>query len=151
MKLTDLTLSRRHTLVALGGAAVTAGAVLAASRTTLLGQSSGGSTSSTTTSRTTVNLATAGYDTWLAQVGTKFSSAGGYSLKLSGITALNSTGARPAGLRDRAFALTFDLAQGMTMAGDLIYTVSHPQYGPLQLFLSATGPQTPSRMLAVLN
>ena len=150
MKLTDLKLSRRGTLVALGGAAVTAGAVLAATRTTLLSQITGSQTS-TSGSRTTVNLATAGYDTWLAQVGTKFSSAGGYSLKLSGLTALNSTGVRPAGLRDRAFAAIFDIAQGLTMAGDLIYTINHPQYGPLQVFLSATGPTTPSRMLAVFN
>ena len=142
-------LSRRHTLVALGGAAATAGVVLAASKTTLLGQSGGGS-GSTTAARTTVNLATAGYDTWLAQVGTKFT-GGGYSLKLSGIAPLLSTGTRPAGLRDRAFALNFDVSGGLTMAGDLIYTINHPQYGPLQVFLSAAGPQLPARMIAVFN
>lgn len=149
MKLTDLNLSRRNTLVALGGTAVAAGVVFAASSTNSLSQSGGGSTS-TSASRTTVNLATAGYDTWLAQVGTKFTGAG-YTLKLSGLSALNSTGVRPDGLRDRAFALNFDVAQGLTMAGDLIYTISHPQYGPLQIFLSATGPATPSRMIAVFN
>ena len=149
MKLTDLTLSRRRMVVALGGAVVAVGALLAAPVRSLLTQGGGGS-GSVSAPRTTINLATAGYDQWLAQVGTKFSS-GGYSLKLSGISALNSTGARPAGLRDRAFALNFDISAGQTMAGDLIYTISHPQYGPLQLFLSATGPQTPSRMLAVLN
>lgn len=143
-------LSRRSTLVALGGAAVTAGAVLAASRTTLLSQSGGGSTGSTSGSRTTVNLATAEYETWLAQVNTKFT-GGGYTLKLVGVAPLNSAGVRPDPLRDRAFALNFDLAAGQTMAGDLIYTISHPQYGPLQIFLSGTGPQTPSRMLAVFN
>jgi len=150
MKLTDLNLTRRHTLVALGGAAVTAGAVLAASRTTLLSQGSGGSSTSTSAARTTVNLATANYDTWLAQVGTKFS-GGIYSLKLSGVAPLLSTGVRPAGLRDRAFALNFDVAGGQTMAGELIYTISHPQYGPLQIFLSAAGPTMPARMIAVFN
>jgi hypothetical protein len=142
-------LSRRTTLVALGGAAVTAGAVLAASRTTLLSQSGGDSTS-TSASRTTVNLATAGYDTWLAQVNTKFT-GGGYTLKLVGVAPLLSTGERPAGLRDRAFALNFDVAAGLTMAGDLIYTINHPQYGPLQVFLSTAGPQMPYRMIAVFN
>jgi hypothetical protein len=37
------------------------------------------------------------------------------------------------------------------MAGDLIYTVSHPQYGPFQLFLSVADARTPNRMLAVFN
>jgi len=150
MKLTDLTLSRRRTLAALGGAAVAAGAVFAATKTTLLGQGSGDSSGSASASRTTVNLATAGYDTWLAQVGTKFT-GGLYTLKLAGVAPLLSTGARPPGLRDRAFALNFDVAAGRTMAGDLIYTISHPQYGPFQVFLSAAGPQMPARMIAVFN
>jgi len=37
------------------------------------------------------------------------------------------------------------------MAGDLIYTVSHPEYGAFPIFLSATDSRTPGRMLAVFN
>ena len=37
------------------------------------------------------------------------------------------------------------------MAGDLIYTISHPEYGPFRIFLSASGPATPGAMLAVFN
>ncbi|HEV2817865.1 MAG TPA: hypothetical protein VGW40_11680 [Allosphingosinicella sp.] len=142
-------LSRRKVIFIVGGAATAVGALLTAATRSLV-DSQASSQTGGSASRTTVDLATAGYDTWLAQVGTKFSTAG-YDLKLVGIAPLLSTGARPAGLRDRAFALNFDVAAGRTMAGELIYTISHPQYGPLQLFLSATGPQTPSRMLAVLN
>jgi uncharacterized protein DUF6916 len=150
MQLTDLHLSRRRMVVALGGAAVGVGALLAAPLRSLITTKARELANAVPLLRRTVNLATAGYDDWLAQVGSTF--AGGvYSLRLAGVAPLNSAGARPAGLRARAFALNFDLAGGRTMAGDLIYTISHPQYGPLQIFLSATGPQTPARMLAVFN
>jgi hypothetical protein len=149
MQLTDLHLSRRRMVVALGGAVVVVGAVFAAPIKSLV-EAGGRELANAVAGKRTVNLATAGYADWLAQVGTTFSTSG-YNLKLAGIAPLISSGARPAGLRDRAFALNFDVAAGRTMAGELIYTINHPQYGPLQLFLSATGPQTPSRMLAVLN
>lgn len=149
MQLTDLHLSRRR-VVALGGAAVAVGALLAAPFKAAILESARELVGALPLAKRTVNLATAGYADWLAQVGSTFA-GGGYSLRLVGITPLISTGARPAGLRDRAFALNFDVAGGRTMAGDLIYTINHPQYGPLQVFLSATGPQTPARMLAVFN
>lgn len=149
MQLTDLHLSRRRMVVALGGAAVTVGALFAAPLRSLI-EASGREPANTVPLRRTINLATAGYADWLAQVGTTFA-GGGYNLKLTGVAPLLSTGVRPAGLRDRAFALNFDVAGGRTMAGDLIYTINHPQYGPLQVFLAVTGPQTPARMLAVFN
>lgn len=149
MKLTDLHLSRRRMVVMLGGAVVAVGAVFAAPIKSLVEAGARDLLGSTSAARR-VNLATAGYNDWLAQVGTTFSTSG-YNLKLIGVAPLISSGTRPAGLRDRAFALNFDVAAGRTMAGDLIYTLSQPQNGPLQLFLTGTGPQTPGRMLAVLN
>ena len=149
MKLTDLHLSRRRMVAILGGAVVAVGAVFAAPIKSLV-ETGARELANTAAGKRTIVLATAGYNDWLAQVGTTFSTSG-YNLKLIGIAPLISSGVRPAGLRDRAFALNFDVAAGRTMAGELIYTISHPQHGPLQIFLSATGPQTPARMLAVLN
>jgi hypothetical protein len=142
-------LSRRNMIFIVGGAVTAVGALLAAPYKALIDSQVGGLLG-TAAAKRTINLATAGYNDWLAQVGTTFT-GGGYSLKLAGIAPLLSTGVRPAGLRDRAFAANFDVAAGRTMAGDLIYTINHPQYGPLQVFLSATGSQTPARMIAVFN
>lgn len=150
MELTDIHLSRRN-MVVLGGAAVAVGAVLAAPFRAAIVESGRELVSAVPLLRRPPNLATAGYEEWLAQVGTTFGAGGGYSLRLAGVAPLLSSGARPAGLRDRAFALNFDVAAGRTMAGDLIYTISHPTYGPLQIFLSATGPTSRSRMIAVFN
>jgi hypothetical protein len=86
---------------------------------------------------------------WTTQIGSTFTVGGGYALRLAGVEPLQSEGERPPGLRDRAFAAVFDVARGGTLPGDLIYTVSHPQYGPLQLFMSATS--NPRRMLAIFN
>jgi uncharacterized protein DUF6916 len=150
MQLTEVHLSRRRMVVALGTGVVAVGALLAAPIRNLIAATGRELVAAVPLPRRTLNLATAGYDDWQAQVGSTFT-GGGYQLRLAGVAPLLSTGRRPAGLRDRAFALNFDLAAGRTMAGDLIYTINHPQYGPLQIFLSVTGPQTPSRMLAVFN
>lgn len=143
--------SRRNVLFVLGGAALAAGAVIAAPVRDLIAGATQSLVNGAAAPRGTVNLASASYEQWLAQVNTNFAVAGGSPLKLLGVEALNSTGQRPAGLRARAFALTFNVSGGGTMAGDLIYTISHPQYGALRIFLTAADPRTPTRMLAVFN
>jgi hypothetical protein len=101
--------------------------------------------------RLMLSLGDAGYNEWLDQVGSLFS-VGGSSLKLVAVTALNSNGPRPDGLRDRAFVAKFDVQGRGTMAGDLIYAASTPNYGAFQIFLSASSdPNLPQRMTAVFN
>jgi hypothetical protein len=143
-------LSRRNVLFVAGGAALAAGAVFAAPVRELI-VSASQSLINGAPPRTMVNLATASYEQWLAQVNTSFAVSGGNPLKLLGVEPLNSTGQRPGGLRARAFALAFNVSGGGTMAGDLIYTINHPQYGALRIFLTSADPGTPTRMLAVFN
>jgi hypothetical protein len=74
-------------------------------------------------------------------------------MRLAGVRPMASEGPRPMSVARRsAFVAMFDVLGGQTVAGDLIYTASHPQYGPLQIFLSASAdPRTPGRVLAVFN
>lgn len=103
--------------------------------------------------RMLLSLADAGYQDWLDQVGSTFAVGGGTSLKLVAVDAFNAIGARPASLgRDRAFLVKFDVQNGGTMAGDLIYTAIHPRYGAVPIFLSAANdPSLRHRMTAVFN
>jgi hypothetical protein len=97
-----------------------------------------------------LSLANAEQAEWQAQVGSDLTVEGGYTIRLAGVRPLTSLGERPASVtRERAFAAVFDVRGGATMAGDLIYTVTHPQYGVMPVFLSATG--TARRMQAVFN
>jgi hypothetical protein len=152
MEKTDKALSRRKLLVA-GGAAAVAGSVLIASSKSAISRRSRSLIRAQPFLRRLLSLADAGYDEWAAQVGSLFAVGGGNPIQLVGVRALNSGGERPPGLgRDRAFVAMFNVLGGGTMAGDLIYTASHPEYGPLQIFLGASSdPATPGRMLAVYN
>ncbi|HMG45879.1 MAG TPA: hypothetical protein VK614_00260 [Allosphingosinicella sp.] len=150
MKLAESYLSRRRMLVVLGGGALVVGAVIAAPYKALIARRGRELAVRMPFVRRMLTLANAGYAEWMETVGSTFS-GGGYAMLLIGVEALNSDGQRPLGLRDRAFALHFNVLNGGTMAGNLIYTVSHPEYGPLQMFLSPHDPATPSRMLAVFN
>jgi hypothetical protein len=151
MQLADLHLSRRRMVVALGGAALAVGALVAAPYRGMILRRGREVARAIPFVRRMLSLANAGYIEWMETVGSTFSGGGGYAMRLIGVEALNSGGQRPLGLRDRAFALHFTVLNGGTMAGNLIYTVSHPDYGPLQIFLSPHDPATPSRMLAVFN
>lgn len=95
-----------------------------------------------------VPLATATQEQWAAQVGQVFEVAG-QTMRLAGVRALPSLGARPASVRQRGFLAVFDLAGGSALASDLIYDLSHRVHGQLSLFLTAT--DSPSRMHAVFN
>lgn len=99
-----------------------------------------------------ISLADADYDQWAQAVGSVFTIAGGTSMILTGLQPLQSGGVRPLRLsREQAFLAMFNVQNGRTLAGDLIYTVSHPQYGAFPIFLSSGDPRTPGRMTAVYN
>ena len=89
---------------------------------------------------------------WSRVVGTEFRAAG-FRLKLAGVRPLTSLGARPPTVtRHRAFVAVFDVLGGQAMAGDLIYAMSAPGYGSLDVFLtSAATTEFPYRMQAVFN
>ena len=142
-------LSRRNILITIGAAAAGAVALLGTAFRPAVTRQARRVLASTPLTRGMLSLSQAEMEEWSAQIGSTFTVGGGYALRLAGVEPLQSDGERPAALRDRAFAAVFDVARGGTMAGDLIYTVSHPQYGPLQLFLSAT--DNPRRMLAIFN
>jgi hypothetical protein len=143
------TVSRRNLLAGLAGVAVTAVLATAAFRPTV-GERARRALAGNGFTRRFLSLAEAGQREWAAQIGSVFEVQGGGTMRLAGVRALQSSGARPPSVtRDRAFVAVFDVMNGMTMAGDLIYTISHPQYGPLPIFLSASG--NPRRMMAVFN
>jgi len=141
--------SRRNILLGLTGIAV-AGIVATARLFPSAEQRTRRILASNPLTRQFLSLADAEQAEWARQVGSVFSVDGGYRLKLLGIQPLPSLGARPADVtRERAFAAVFQVLDGATMAGDLIYSASHSQYGGLPLFLSVT--DSPSRMIAVFN
>lgn len=143
------TLSRRNVLLGLAGAAVAAVIAAPALRPGVADRTRRLLASNSFTRRF-LSLANAEQAEWQTQVGSDFAVDGGYTLRLAGVRPLISEGERPTNVtRDRAFVAVFDVRDGMTMAGDLIYTATHPQYGRLPLFLSAS--DSPRRMLAVFN
>ena len=144
-------LSRRHLLLGLtGGAAATA--LLAPALSPGVGRKARELAVRSGVGRRFFSLDYASLREWGEMVGSTFRVTGGYALKLVGVRPLISTGARPWNLgRDRAFLAVFDVMGGMSMAGDLLYSARHPQYGEIPIFLSAADPATPGRMHAVFN
>ena len=146
-------LSRRNLLLVLGGAVAAVGAVALSPFRNVLARRARGAVASPSWARPILSLADASYGEWHDQVGSVFTTGGGDRMRLAGVKAMPAPGARPRGLaRDSAFVAFFDPLAGRTMAGDLIYAASHPQYGPLAIFLSASvDPRAPARMVAVFN
>lgn len=144
-------LNRRKMMLVTGGAVAGASALMAAPFRDEI--ASGTRTLvANTVGRSFLSLATAGYEEWLAQVGSQFSLGGGTRVQLVGVRALPSAGAKPQGVRRQAFAALFDPLAGRSVAPDLIYTATHSEYGPTPLFLSATSDRrTPGRMIAVFS
>jgi hypothetical protein len=152
-KTTDAGLSRRKMMLIAGGTVAGAGALVAAPFRTAIrnvfrkAEATGGGVS-----RGPLLLATAGYDDWMGVVGSSFSLGGGSYIQLAGVRPLPTSGARPQGVRAQGFAAFFDPASGQSLAPDLIYTATHSQYGPMQIYLAGTSdPRTPGRMVAVFN
>lgn len=142
-------LTRRNLLFGVAGVAVCAAIALPRLRPEAA-RGTRGLLAGNPLTRRLLSLADAGQAEWATQVGSVLSADGGYRLRLEGVRPLPSGGPRPAGLgRERAFLAVFEVLDGMTMPGDLIYTARHGDYGALPLFLSAAG--SPSRMLAVFN
>jgi hypothetical protein len=149
----ESTLSRRNLLLVLGGAAAAVGALAATPFRNIVVLRARELIVALPRLRRLVSLANGSYEEWQAQAGSRFALGAGTAIQLNGVRALTSGGVRPAGLgRARAFVAFFDPVAGATMAPELIYTANHPQYGPLQIFLSAApAPGTPARMMAVFN
>jgi len=146
-------LSRRNLLLVLGGAVAAVGAVALSPFRNVLARRAREAVASRSWARPASALANASYDEWVGQVGSVFTTGGGDRMRLAGVKAMPAPGERPRSLgRDSAFVAFFDPLAGRTMAGDLIYAASHPQYGPLAIFLSASvDPRAPARMVAVFN
>ena len=98
------------------------------------------------------SLSHAGIDEWSRQVGAEFALAGGTVAKLAEVRPLRSPGGRPPGLRDGAFALVFEAAQGTLPAGDRILDVTHAEAGAMKIYFSAcTGTCGGRRLQAIFN
>jgi hypothetical protein len=97
------------------------------------------------------SLAAAEMEGWQAAVGTNFSLAGSLNMRLVGVRPLASAGARPSGLRRRAFIAIFELPAFAQLPGDLIYTLANSTYGRLDLLLAETAGRGAQRLQAVLN
>ena len=98
------------------------------------------------------SLAQAGMDEWSRQIGSQFALAGGGVAKLAEVRPLQSSGRRPDGLRDRAFAIVLESSGQSLPAGDRIYDVSHADAGAMKIYFSACGDTCGGRRLqAVFN
>lgn len=154
MEKTGSFLSRRRLLVGLGIAGTATAALLALPFRAVIALTARDLVrSQPILRRMLLSLADANYDEWRDQIGTTFIVVGGNQMKLVAVSPLASTGTRPLrATRDSAFVAKFDVQNGGTMAGDLIYNVMHPSYGGFAIFLSAsTDPRLPHRMNALFN
>lgn len=98
------------------------------------------------------SLARAGADEWSRQIGSEFALAGGLVARLAEVQPLRSPGQRPAGLRDRAFAVVFESAGGTLPPGDRIHDVSHPEAGAMKIYFSDCSDKCGGRRLqAIFN
>lgn len=138
-------LSRRHVVAGAAGLGVVALAANAVTRAP-----SGPAQTSTTASFVARRpLLEAARADWESQIGSIFRVIGGYRLRLTGTRPFPSADSRPAGVRRRGFMAVFEVLDGQTMAGDLIYGMWQREYGGMQLFLSNSG--SPRIMHALFN
>jgi hypothetical protein len=147
---TSSRLSRRGMLAGLGAAFAAAGALAAPALN--LSWTRKPAARGSWWDRTSASLSHAGADEWSRHVGSEFSFDGGGVAKLVKVEPFATKGARPAELRDRAFALVFDAAKGSLPAGDRMYDVSHPDGGDMKIYFSDCGTQCSGRRLqAIFN
>lgn len=144
----DKTVSRRKAMVAIGGGAVVAGGI---AQMIVAAPSSGGSSGGTSLwGKTPTDLANAGMATWQSLIGATFTivhERGSSDVRLTAVDALPSSGVRPPGTRDKAFAVRFAKPSTNAPAGDRIYTVKQKTaYDQVTLFSP-----TASFLMAVFN
>lgn len=146
-------LSRRNVMIAGGGTVAAIGAFAASPLSNPLKSEVRGMLAGQDWARGMLSLANGTFEEWQSLVGSTFSLGGGSTMRLAGVSALQSSGERPYGVaRRQAFLAVFEPARGQSMASDLIYTATHAQYGPVQLFMTAApAPRAPERMHAVFN
>ncbi len=106
--------------------------------------------------RVTAAAHQAGLQDWSGAIGSSFvvqGEAGATVVKLVAVHPLNSTGARPAGVRQSAFAAVFEGTNGLTFpAGNRTYTFEQGNGGQMQLFVGGkivSGGK--AQLVAVLN
>ena len=151
-KTTENGVNRRKMMLVAGGAVATAGALMAAPFRDELRTAGRKAIASTGVGRGFLSLADGSLDEWTSEVGATFSLGGGTSMRLVGVRPLDSAGTRPQGVRPQSFAAYFEPVGGRSIAPDLIYTATHPSYGPMPIYLSAAaGPRAPAQMVAVFG
>lgn len=101
-------------------------------------------------------LEAAGLSEWNSQIGTSFRLAAAgrtVAMKLVAIRPMLSAGTRPANVgRARAFAAIFDTGAAPPALDDRIYSVSHPRYGEMSIFMApGAAAAGRGRMVAVFN
>jgi hypothetical protein len=97
-----------------------------------------------------ISLPTAEMEDWMAAVGAEFDIA--YTrMRLAGVRALDGSGDRPAGLRRRGFVAVFELPQGESLPGELVYRIAHRSYGAFDIYLSQPADTRLNQMIAVFN
>jgi hypothetical protein len=103
--------------------------------------------------RSVGSLATASVDDWAQHVGTTFETSTGHRLRLTDVRAFSNQNKRPAGLRARPFAATFDIVAGKgDLPKQLTLRVNHKAGGgTFDMFVSAGNPDLPLRRTAVFS
>lgn len=146
-------LSRRNVMIAGGGTVAAIGAFAASPLSNPLVSEVRGALAGQAWVRGILSLANGTFEEWQSLVGANFSLGGGATMRLAGVRALQTSGSRPYGVaRRQAFLAVFEPGAGQSMASDLIYTATHAQFGPVQLFMSnAPAARAPARMHAVFN
>ena len=149
---TERGLSRRNMMLVTGGAVAGASALLAGPFRSSIRSVARKAMVNSGVGRRLLSLGSATYDEWLSVVGSDFGLGGRTTVKLVGVRALPTSGAKPQGIRTQGFAAFFEPAGNQSVAPDLIYTATHSTYGPTRLVLAAASdPRTPRRMVAVFN
>lgn len=151
-KTTEKGVNRRKMMLVAGGAVATGAALLSSPFRDEIKTAGRKALASTGVGRSMLSLAEGSYDEWAGEVGATFSLGGSTNIRLVGIQALNSGGTRPQGVRPQAFAAFFQPVGSQSVAPDLIYTATHPSYGPMPIHLAAApAPGAPTQMVAVFG
>ena len=102
--------------------------------------------------RHNVRLSSASVDDWAIQVGSKFQTSTGHTLKLADVVQFDHQNKRPAGLRDRPFAAGFEIVAGNgPMPDQATLKVAHREGGTFDIFITAGSPDKPKRRIAVFG